>query len=161
MCFAAKHATSLLLAYLFVDCLVCNVIDQVEITLSPIASQIDIHYECNEIQKREYLDITLTNPIFPTASLWWLSTWQTKALQRCTAILWIDSSCLAGSRIFSNSWLTRLYWNSSSSGILKLHRVKQQLRWTWGAANKGNKGYLWVQAEIFSATSQTGRITIN
>lgn len=78
----------------------------------------------------ERLDVTLTNPIFPTASLWWLSTWQTRALQRCTAILWMDSSCLAGSRIFNSSWFTRLYWNSSSSGILKLHRVKQQFLWT-------------------------------
>lgn len=73
---------------------------------------------------------TFTKPIFPTASLWWLSTWQTSALQRCTAILWMDSSCRAGSRIFSSSWLTRLYWNSSSSGMLKLHSVRQQFRWT-------------------------------
>lgn len=83
------------------------------------------------LKMQSYAEFTLTNPIFPTASLWWLSTWHTKALQRCTAILWMDSSCLAGSRIFSSSWLTRLYWNSSSSGILKLHRVKQQFLWTW------------------------------
>ncbi|KAG7273782.1 hypothetical protein CRUP_003282 [Coryphaenoides rupestris] len=47
----------------------------------------------------------------------------TSALHRCTAILWMDSSCRGGSRIFSSSWLTRLYWNSRSSGMLKLHSV--------------------------------------
>lgn len=86
---------------------------------------------------------TLTKPILPTASLWWLSTWQTRALQRCTAMRWMDSSCRAGSRIFSSSRLTRPYWNSSSSGMLKLHSVRQQFLWTWvGDWWGGGKGEL-------------------
>lgn len=73
----------------------------------------------------------MTNPILPTASLWSLSTWQTRALQRCTAMRWMDSSCRLWLRMFSSSSLTRRYWNSSSSGMLKLHSVRQQLRCTW------------------------------
>ena len=74
---------------------------------------------------------TTTKPILPTASLWSLSTWQTSALHRCTAMRWIDSSCLVGLRMLSRSSLTRRYWNSSSSGMLKLQSVRQQFRWTW------------------------------
>lgn len=73
----------------------------------------------------------MTKPILPTASLWSLSTWQTRALQRCTAMRWMDSSCRLWLRMFSSSSLTRRYWNSSSSGMLKLHSVRQQLRCTW------------------------------
>lgn len=73
----------------------------------------------------------MTNPILPTASLWSLSTWQTRALQRCTAMRWMDSSCRLWLRMFSSSSFTRRYWNSSSSGMLKLHSVRQQFRCTW------------------------------
>lgn len=104
----------------------------------PLFAEIKFHNNSGEEFVSPSFDITFTNPIFPTASLWWLSTWHTKALQRCTAILWMDSSCRAGSRIFSSSWLTRLYWNSSSSGILKLHRVKQQFLWTWSKQGQGH-----------------------
>jgi hypothetical protein len=36
--------------------------------------------------------------------------------------------------------LTRPYWNSSSSGMLKLHNVRQQFLWTWDWWGGGKGG---------------------
>lgn len=56
---------------------------------------------------------------------------------------WIDSSCRLWLRMFSSSSLTRRYWNSSSSGMLKLHSVRQQFRCTWVKGKQAlGQGYM-------------------
>lgn len=56
---------------------------------------------------------------------------------------WMDSSCRVGLRMLSRSSLTRRYWNSSSSGMLKLQRVRQQFRWTWTGTQVKQSGSDW------------------